>query len=177
MIEPTAEFSLTRALEFAVRQGVQALVKTSIPGIVHRYDASTKRAEILPAVKRDVGGDVSISRALLLDVPVIAPSTGGVMMHQPLERDDVVLVLFSERGIGQFKRFWKESEPDPGRYFHAMDAVAIRWGVETMEPVDDKAFVIQSESGDTYFKLKEGLIEMKCGNRVFRLTPDRGDWI
>lgn len=175
MTEPTARFTFQRSIEFAIRQSIQNMVKTMIPGIVQKYDPATKRADIQPAIQRDVGTGKSVPRALMLDVPVIATSTGGVMVHHPLVEGDVAMVLFSERGIGEFKKYWKESKPSPGRYFNVMDAVAIRWGLETLQPVDNEAFCIQSTDGNTYFKLKDGLIEMRCGDKMLRMTPSRGD--
>ena len=185
MTEPTAKFSFVRAVDFAIRESLRHSIKTMIPGVVHAYDPATKRGRIQPSVKIDVEGGTNVPRAMLIDVPVLTQATGGIMVHQKVDRGDPVILLFSERGIEDFKEKiarvtdtsdpeWAISEPTPGHFFNVMDAVALRGGIETIPPVDDDAFVIQSKSGNTYIKLKEGEIEMRCGSRVFRMTPDAG---
>ena len=95
------------------------------------------------------------------------------MAYQPVKPRDVVMVIFSERGLEEFKKTWDLSEPTPGHFFD--DPVAIPWGVETIAPVDKDAFCIQSEDGGTYFKLKDGIIEMGVGRGRVRLTDQHFD--
>lgn len=169
------DYTLSKAMEFVVQERLRASIHTMIPGKVEAYDPATKRARILPALYRVYTDRPMQARAILLDVPVITPSTGGVMVFHPIKVGDMMAVLFSERGLEEFKKRWDVSEPTPGHYFE--DAVATPWGIETISPVDTEAFCIQSADGNTYIKLKDGLIEMKCGAQTFRMTPQRGDLV
>lgn len=167
----------TQSMRFALDMHARSTIHTSIPAFVKEYSADTKRARLQPAIRRanyDTGS--TFDRAQLLDVPVISQSTGGVMAHAPIVKDDLMLVVFSERGLSKFKStsLTAISDPDRGRFFDQMDAVAIKWGVQTIKPVDEEAYCIQSADGGTYFKLKDGLIELRCGDKVLRMTPTRG---
>lgn len=174
MIQATPRMDMVRAMEFMAEQSIKGMVRTMIPGIVKEYNSKTKRASVQPAIRRLDSEGNGISRPLLIDVPVVSYATGGMMIHQSINVEDTVMLIFSERGLDEFKEQWVESNATPGRFYNVMDAVALRWGVETISPIDEDGVVIQSESGDTYFKIKEGLIEMKVGETTFRMTPTSG---
>ena len=104
--------SLPQAIPFVGAQWLKQ-VHTSLPGVVTKYDAETRRARVQPAVDKMLAPRgspyagfpnlVPMPYPILLDVPVIFPSGGGYTVHFPLLPDDPVLLLFSERDITDFK--------------------------------------------------------------------------
>ena len=81
----------------------KANLHTSIPGIVQEYTASTKRAKVQIAMRLLMTDGETMPRPVILNVPVVHPSGGGWIIHLPLQADDAVLLVFSERGIQAFK--------------------------------------------------------------------------
>lgn len=126
------------------------------PGIVRRYDASSKRAMIQPALLISYTDGREARKPPLLDVPVIHPTGGGYILHVPLEVGDPVLILFSERGITKWKESFGESRIDnigmhnerdaiclPG--FGALSGTMIRPGLSLQ--TEDGSVAVQVESG------------------------------
>lgn len=75
-------------------------VHTATPGIVVAYDATKKRADIRPAVKRGLRGiDERMTHErvpVLPNVPVAWLAAGGFELHFPLAAGDAGWLLFSE---------------------------------------------------------------------------------
>ena len=173
MTDNVRQPSMAKVHEFVFDQLSIARINTAEPGIVAKYDPVTKRARVRLAVRRGFrDGRNPIERAPLVNVPVIQPSTGGYMLHQQLDVDDIVLVIFSKEGLDKFKEEWGLSDPDTGQHF--VDAVAIPWGRHDIEPVSNEGIVLQSRDGKTWFQIKDGEIRGKAGRGNFRLVD--GEW-
>ena len=122
---PDADYSnLSDALRFIIGQAL-ADVHTALPGVVRAYDRDTRRATVQPAVRyrEDSGREMSLPP--LARVPVLFPSAGGMGLDLPLTADDPVLLVFSERGITEFKQTFRESSADPVGAHSLRDAVAL----------------------------------------------------
>ena len=155
-----------QVIPWMVEQWVHQHVNTCMLGMVDTYDSATKRARVQPGLRTriapagDSPGELKV-KPLLLNVPLRQISTGGHMVHHQVDKGDVVLVMFSQRGLNQFKSQWGQiSDPDKGSFFAYRDAVAIPWGVETIAPVSDQGVVIQSEDGQTYIHVVDGQIKL-----------------
>ena len=124
-MNPEADYSnLATALRFAFRQSLKDIY-TCMPGIVESYDDTTRRAVVrgaLNIVKTD--GD-EVPREAIHNVPVIFPSGGGFSLTFPLGQGDPVLLVYSQRGLSEFKRSLDLSTPDADGFFAEKDAVAI----------------------------------------------------
>ena len=159
-----------QALQFIMEQFVTHHVHTAAPGIIRRYDPATKRAEVQPALRiriRDAAGERLRDRLPIIDVPVRQTAVGGHMVHQAIQPGDVVLLVFSQRGLEYFKQAWGELSDWPnGALFEERDAMAIPWGREDIEPVRPTGWLIQNESGETYLSVDDDTI---------RLVTDAGD--
>ena len=86
--------------------GRQAMMWTSLPGVVTRFDADALTCEVQPCiqgkvVKEDGTVDV-VNLPLLLDCPVVFPHAGGCSLTFPVKAGDEVLVVFASRAID----FW-----------------------------------------------------------------------
>ena len=123
--DPLARYKddLSQLLDFHTRQWLKGNVHTSIPGVVREYDSATKRARVqigLNILLTDGAG--SMPRPVILDVPVLQPSAGGILEHFPVAPGDGVHLLFSERGIDAFKATYDIADPTLGKLFDESDA-------------------------------------------------------
>ena len=101
-------------------------VHTAMPGVVTRYNAGARRAEIQPSFKRKMPNGEYVGFPIISDVPVLFFGTKRFTIHFPLEKGDEVLLLFSERGTDTWKTNGgagiEESDP---RRFDLQDCFAV----------------------------------------------------
>ena len=162
---------LPTALRFALRQFSKGL-RTAIPAHIVEYDAPSKRAVILPAIQFRMTDNSLLDRAPIGNVPVIHPAGGGYVLHFPLKAGDPVMLLFSERGIGEFKRAYGKSPPDLDSLLSEKDAVAIpAFGALTIAPVGS-GVALQTEQGDVSIEVnKAGFVEIIATGMVKVTAP------
>ena len=116
--------NLAQAIRFAIRQSLKDLY-TCMPGIVESYDAETRRAVVKGALKVVTTNKEEIEREAIHNVQVMFPSGGGFTMTFPLERGDPVLLLYSQRGLTNWKKTLGVAAPDTIGFFSEKDAFAI----------------------------------------------------
>jgi hypothetical protein len=131
-------------------------VHTTIPGVVVKYDAKTRRADIQPSLKRKMPGGKFLKFPIIPDVPVRYSGNKEYTIHFPLKKDDEVLLIVTERGTDKWKAAGGKDieEPDPRR-FDIQDCIAITGNA----PQD---FIVVED---------EGL------NIVHHKKEPKGDWI
>ena len=139
--DPEATYSdPVQSIEFAIREWVRSNVRTAVPGIVRAYDARTMRARVQPALRAIVampeGPDEGMDRAPIFDVPVIWPGGGGYLFHCPLNPGDTVWMMFSERGITEFKNSLELADPPAMVMFATCDAVVMPWRAAEIAPAE-----------------------------------------
>ncbi len=119
----------TEELLDLVFSNFQRGLHTSMPGRVESYDAATQTCEVLPQLKRQTpdgeGGYTTEDLPVLPHVPVCFPRGGGFFMSFPLQKGDFVLVVFSERAIGNWRQKGEASNPGDLRMHSLAGAVAI----------------------------------------------------
>jgi hypothetical protein len=102
---------------------------TSMPGRVEKYDASNQRADILPQYKRAVpdgeGGYVIEQLPVLPNVEVAFPRGGGFFCSFPIQKGDFVLLVFTERPIGNWLQKGEACDPGDRRVHPLAGAVAL----------------------------------------------------
>lgn len=104
---------------------LQKQINTCIPGKVVSFDAATARAVVQPTIQVRLRSGATSDLPQIHDVPVVYPAGGGYSITFPLVEDDPVLLVFSQRGMTQWKSSMDTAEPDVG-VFHALnDAIAI----------------------------------------------------
>ena len=173
--------NLPDALDFWLGERLKAWVHTAMPGQVISYGGErgqedpaggTKRAVVLPAIRLLMTDGSQMRQPPVVDVPVVHGGGGGFTMHYPLAKGDAVLLVFSERGIAEWKRTWAEARPDMDSLFDRRDAYAIPIGTSSdMTIVDEDAVTLQTEDGADYIALKPGAIELKTTGTI---TLDSG---
>jgi len=94
---------LTASLVDVVSEAIEsrlADVFTAAIGVVHKYDASTKTAEIQLTTKRpirdEVGGLAFQEFPILQDVRICFPQAGGYSITFPISPGDGMLVVFTQ---------------------------------------------------------------------------------
>ncbi len=115
---------MAQAIRFAIRQSLKDLY-TCMPGIVESYDAETRRAVVKGALRVVTTNKEEVEREAIHNVPVMFPSGGGFTMTFPLERGDPVLLLYSQRGLANWKKTLGVAAPDTIGFFSEKDAFAI----------------------------------------------------
>ena len=158
----------TQAIAFYVEEWARQNIRTAVPGIVRAYDATTMRARVQPALRAIVsqpdGTDEAMDRASIMDVPVTWIGAGGFVSHMPLTAGDTVWLMFSERGIAEFKRTLGMADPPPMVMFQARDAVALPWRTAAITPVDGAT--IQTADGSVYVAVEAARVTAKAPNVV-----------
>ena len=91
------------ALKVAM-EGSQASIWTTLPGIINSFDPATMTATVRPAIQiqytdKETGITDWHEIPLLLDVPVVIQSSGGISITLPINAGDECLVSFSARCI------------------------------------------------------------------------------
>ena len=106
-------------------------IHTAFPCVVKNYDASTRRADLIPSIKRKLRDkllkdSVFTDLPVLVNVPVLYFGTNKGGIHIPLEKGDSVLVIFSECCLDKWKitsgSGIKDEDP---RKFSIADAICI----------------------------------------------------
>ena len=156
--------NLTTALDFVFSQAFKD-VHTCLPGIVESYTGTTRRAKIIPAIQLLLTDESKVTRSPIVDVPVVFPSGGGFTLLFPLKKDDSVLLVFSQRGLTDFKKSFKEASPEPMRILSEIDAIAIPgFGALSVTLATTTGAALQKENADTYIKIESNSIELKATN-------------
>jgi len=102
---------------------------TAMPGRVEKYDASKQVVDVLPQLKRAVSdgeGDYVIEDLPVIpNVPVCFPRAGGFFVSFPIQKGDMVLIVFAERAIGAWKKKGEACDPGDRRMHPLAGAMAI----------------------------------------------------
>ncbi len=103
-------------------------VHTALPGRIESYDNVTQTADIQLEIQRmivdDSGQYVTEDLPKLPNVRIAFPRSSNFFISFPLDKDDKVLVLFSESSIDQYRSKGKNTTPADGRRFTLTGAIA-----------------------------------------------------
>lgn len=127
--------SLVDAVETSTSESLRR-ANFSLPGVIHDFDPQTARVSVYPAIdyliqQTPESEITSRARPVIHDVPVVYPSGAGFSMTFPLAEGDPVLLIFSQRGLEDFKerllrnKSVANSRPDEKVFFSVKDAMAI----------------------------------------------------
>ena len=158
---------LSSALEFFFDQHVKRL-NTAMPGVVRSYDASTRRARVQPAIRTRMTNGEFRSKPLIVDVPVMHPHANGYIVHVPIQAGTPVMLLFSQRGITEFKQSLAESNPDLESVLALKDAVAFTGFGETADIslANGDELVLQNQDGSTHIRVGSDTVHIDTPNAV-----------
>ena len=164
------ERTLLQLMRFAQEQFRKSL-SVARPGLVESYDAATRRAQVRIAVDLVLNDGSRVDAPVIADVPVIHLSGGGYVAHMPLAAGDAVILLFSDRGMTEFKQTYRRAAPEA--VMELKDAVAIPgFGPLTQSlPVTDGAY-LGTDAGDEYVAIQAGQTTIVSTGRVNIEAPD-----
>lgn len=117
--------TLEEAIQLAIWGEISGKLHTAIPAKVNSYDSSQPSVEAQPVVKKVYYDGTELTFPMIVSVPVIFPRTNNFHLSFPIEKGDMVLLLFAERSIAEFLQTGNESIPQNTRKFSLTDAVAI----------------------------------------------------
>lgn len=102
-------------------------VYTALPAVILRVqDAEKGIVDIQPLIKRKGFDGEDSDRPVILGVPILQPATSNSMIRLPVAAGDIVLAVFSQRGLDVFKAGDGSAQaPSDFRYFDKRDAIAI----------------------------------------------------
>jgi len=116
-------------LSLLIREYIEyymADVHTTLPGVVEKYDAKTRRADIQPSLKRKLPDGKFVEFPIIPDVPVRYSGNKEFTIHFPLKKGDEVVLFVIERGTDKWKAAGgKEIEEPDLRRFDIQDCIAI----------------------------------------------------
>lgn len=140
--------------------GRQAEMWTALPAIVESYDPVKLTISAQPAVKisiRAASGTFSwVNMPLLVDVPVVFPSAGGLSITLPLAKGDEVLVVFASRCIDGWWEQGGTQLPPELRFHDLSDGFAIpgpRSQVRLLSGVSTTNLQIRTEDGSAFIEI------------------------
>lgn len=165
--------TIEEMLDFIFEQQFKKIY-TSIPAIVDSYNSSTKRANVVPALNR-VYTDGSIkSLPVVIDVPVVFPSGGGFTVTMPITKGDSVLLVFSQRGLTNFKKTFAQATPDDDSLLSLKDAVAISgFGALNITPTSSTGATIQDNDGENAVIVESGRVEIKKSSNTLTINDSQ----
>jgi hypothetical protein len=131
-----------------------------LPGRVKKYDYRAQKADVQPLLKRPyVNGAKSLP--MITSVPVVWPRGSGGGLNFPLQKDDGVLLVFSERSLDKWlASSGGEADPGDSRRFDLSDAIA----VPGLNP-----FLVPSVAEDgnsAWFKYKDTRIQIDADGNL-----------
>lgn len=105
----------------------RALLNTSIPAKILNYNPVTQKAVIQPTITALLKDGRVIPYPELEDVPVMFPSTNKSMLTFPIEINDTVLLVFSQRSLDNWLSTENTTPVNPSDYrkHDFSDAIAI----------------------------------------------------
>jgi hypothetical protein len=135
--------SLSDVLRAALSDAL-ADTHTALPAKIERYDAATQKADVKPLLKRPLrdeeGNDLEPEALPVIpSVPIAWPRGGGFFLSFPLNKGDLVTLVFHERSNDRWKSTAQGVDVAPTGYrMHDLsDAVAIPGGYPFTAPIPD----------------------------------------
>ena len=117
-------YTLEEALELFWDKQVRAL-NTCLPAVVVTVHDNL-RVDVQPLLKNLYRDGTVQDRAVILNVPLMAVGTSRTLIKVPLQKGDIVLCIFSQRGLDNFKAGNGDAQaPSDFRYMDKRDAIAI----------------------------------------------------
>ncbi len=158
-------------------------IHTAIPARVIAYYSEETRADVQPLISmQDEEGDVQ-ERSIILGVPLQMPGSSTSLVNIPVKQGDIVLCVFSMRGLDAFKGGdGTPAAPTDFRMFDKRDAIAIP-GVFPFElhpnqrrvlPFNPDALSLTSNIGtplENTVELSEVGVKTQMGAAIVNVTP------
>lgn len=171
-LDPEKNYSnLTDVLQFAFNQFLKNLY-ISIPGVIESYDPEKKRCRVKPALNIRLTDGETVEQSTIINVPVVWPSGGGFTFISPLPEGEPVVIMFSQRGITQFKETFSTVDPGNGIFDKEDAYVMPGYGALSITPATTSGASMQTEDGQNYIYVTDGIVKIKAGTKLEIDTPE-----
>ena len=143
---------------------------TNLPGVITKVDFAKMTCEVQPTIQgevRDSKGEYSfVNLPLLVDCPIVFPSSGGFTLTLPMKVGDEVLVLFSSRCIDSWWQNGGVGVPMEYRMHDLSDGFAIPGPKSSPNVISGISAVnvqLRSDDGETYLEITPaGVVKIKA---------------
>ena len=150
-------------------------INTVLPGTILEYNQATRRATVQISIDIILDDMTRIKRPPIYDVPVTFPGGNKYGIFINMVRDDPVILLFSQRGITQFKEQFEQSEPDMDSLFSTSDAIAIPGFGPTEDLVEidgNPNFAIRDYEGEKFIAFNDDWIKLNYEDNSVEIDDD-----
>ncbi len=170
-LNPESKYRNPVEVQESILAEFKKTIHTALPATIQTYDNNTKRAKVLPAINRLFTDDTNAPLPVLSDVPVIFPSGGGFTMHFPIKSGDVVMLLFSMRGIQNFKQDYQRSNPTNENIADYDSPVAFAgFGQISFTPAESSSASLQTDDGQNAVVISNSEAKLKVGSATLTLN-------
>lgn len=142
--------------------GLQARIRTALPGIVAAVDLVRQAVSVQPATQGEQesqdGTSANVNLPLLVDVPIVWPRAGGFALTFPVKVGDEVLVMIADRCIDAWWQSGGIGAALEPRMHDLSDAFAIlapssQPKAQQLVNVSETAMQMRNEAGTAYIEI------------------------
>lgn len=142
------------------RKVLKEQIRVALPGIIQSFDPDSVTAVVQPAIRyverNNDGNVITKDYPLLVDVPVVFPSAGGVTLTLPVNPGDECELKFQDRCIDFFWQSGGVQEPVDERMHDLSDATCSVGQISQpnrIKNVSTTSAQLRSIDGSTYIDL------------------------
>ena len=152
-------------LHYVINQAINsrlASLNTAMPAIVDKFDSEKKTCDVAPIFKkRYKNGDVT-AMPVIQNIPVVFLQTINSIVSLPIKRGDIVLLVFCQRSMDEWKTKGGVLEPVDKRKHDLNDAVAIPGVFPIGKGLEADSAALKIQNGNLSIKVYEnGKLEIK----------------
>lgn len=96
-----------------------------MPAKILEYDYTKQKAKVQPALNQKYNDGEVIELPAIYNVPVVHPASGGASITFPVNVNDTVLLVFSEKSLEEWLSNGERVTPDDPRQNNLTDAIAL----------------------------------------------------
>jgi hypothetical protein len=164
-------------LSEAIKQAINYALKnvhTILPGKIVEYDYTAQKASVLPTIKEKFYTGKVLSMPIIANVPVIFPRTANASITFPLEKDDKVLLLFSEKSLERWLSKGDEVEAGVNRRFDLTDCIAIPglYSFADSSPSNGEDLIIKYNNSKIIIKKNGGFTIENDSDNLLEILSD-----
>lgn len=150
--------NLAAALRVALHENMKR-INSAMPGEIVEYDDTTRLATVRGSLRMLLKNGEQVQRPVVRNAPVWFPEAGGYSIRYPLTAGDSVLLLFSQRGLDEWRSSHAESAPGIGPILSYRDALVLAGfgSAGDSAPAVEDALVLNGPGG--YLAIKDDAVE------------------
>lgn len=99
-------------------------MQVCMPAKITAYDFKTRKASVQPSLNQKYNDGEVVELPQIHNVPVIHPAAGGASITLPVNINDPVLLVFSQKSLEEWLQNGQQVTPDDPRQNDLTDAVA-----------------------------------------------------